>query len=161
MKDSWQHNDKLATRRATRTCHLIFVYNSCISWLKCIISAPLETGMNTLQTTYKILNNNCIHTTYGSNCPAPKPRLALNCDMKHWVTLSFGLTKWINQPNGLSETRLKIKCNVFLFAEVLRKITKITNLLKKRFKVRHRRFVYILQVMTSYRENNDDDDQLK
>ena len=32
---------------------------------------------------------------------------------------------------------------------------------KKRFKVCHRRFVYILQVMTSYRENNDDDDQLK
>ena len=75
-----------------------------------------------------------------------------------------------------SHAGLKIKCNVFLFVEVnfspsvfninksiwvLRKITKITNLLKKRFKVRHRRFVYILQVMTSYRENNDDDDQLK
>ena len=71
---------------------------------------------------------------------------------------------------------LKIKCNVFLFVEVnfspsvfninksitvLRKITKITNLLKKRFKVRHRRSVYMLQMMTSYRENNDDDDQLK
>ena len=71
---------------------------------------------------------------------------------------------------------LKIKCNVFLFVEVnfstsvfdinksiwvLRKITKITNLLKKRFKVLHRRFVNYLQVMTSYRENNDDDDQLK
>ena len=71
---------------------------------------------------------------------------------------------------------LKIKCNVFLFVEVnfstsvfnvsksiwaLRKITKITNLLKKRFKVCTRRFVYMLQVMTSYRENNDDDDQLK
>ena len=43
---------------------------------------------------------------------------------------------------------------------ILRKITKITNLLKKRIKVRHRRSVYIWQVMTSYRENNDDDDQL-
>ena len=58
---------------------------------------------------------------------------------------------------------LKIKCDIFLFVEVnfstsvfninksiwiLRKITKITNLLKKRFKVRHRRSVYIWQVMT-------------
>ena len=71
---------------------------------------------------------------------------------------------------------LNIKCNGFSFVEVnvsssvfninksiwvLRKITKITNLLKKRFKVRHRRFVYILQVMMSYRENDDYDDQLK
>ena len=32
---------------------------------------------------------------------------------------------------------------------------------EKRFKVRRRRFVYILQVMTSYRKNNDDDDQPK
>ena len=70
---------------------------------------------------------------------------------------------------------LKIKCNVFSFVEVnfstyvfninksisvLRKITKITTSLKKRFKVRHRRSVYIWQVMTSYRENNNDDDQL-
>jgi len=31
---------------------------------------------------------------------------------------------------------------------------------KKRFKVRHQRSVYIWQVMTSYLENNDDDDQL-
>ena len=31
---------------------------------------------------------------------------------------------------------------------------------KKRFKVRRRRCDYVLQVMTSYRENNDDDDQL-
>jgi len=59
------------------------------------------------------------------------------------VTKQYNLVHW-----------LKIKCNVFLFVEVnfslsvfninksiwvLRKITKITNLLKKRFKVRHRR----------------------
>ena len=82
-------------------------------------------------------------------------------------------------PNVFAESRIndfKDQMQRFLFVEVnfstsvfninksiwvLRKITKITNLLKKRFKVRHRRFVYILQVMTSYRENNDDDDQLK
>ena len=80
-----------------------------------------------------------------------------------------------SQELGSFAVMLKIKCNVFLFVEVnfspsvfninksiwvLRKITKITNLLKKRFKVPHRRSVYISQLMTSYRENKEDDDQL-
>ena len=90
-------------------------------------------------------------------------------------TRSLSERIWSNQESKTEDVpsdaiilycTLKIKCNVFSFVEVnfstsvfntnksiwvFRKITKITNLLKKRFKVRHRRFVYILQVMTSYR----------
>jgi len=39
-----------------KTCHFILDYNSHVSWWIFTVLVPMETGMNTLQMSYKIYN---------------------------------------------------------------------------------------------------------